>query len=107
MALSDESTGVIMPVQPMNGGFGGFGGDWAWVILLLVLFGGGGWGNNGGNNMYPWMNQADITTSGFQNAALNGNITGIQGGIAGLQNSICNGFSQAEIAANLDEKSEG
>lgn len=35
MALTDESTGMVMPVAPMygggNGGFGGFGGDsWGW-----------------------------------------------------------------------------
>ena len=94
MALSEEGAGVVMPVAPMNSGFGGgFGGDWAWILLLLVLFGGGNFGGNGFGGMYPWMNQADITTSGFQNAALNTNL-------AGIQNSITNGFAQAEIASN-------
>ena len=94
MALSEEGAGVVMPVAPMNSGFGGgFGGDWAWILLLLVLFGGGNFGGNGFGGMYPWMNQADITTSGFQNAALNTSLTGIQ-------NSITNGFAQAEIASN-------
>ena len=84
MALTEETSGngFYMPVAPAygggNGGFGnGFGGDWAWIILLLLL----GWGNNGfggnggyggGNALYPWMNQADITTSGFQNQMLPG-----------------------------------
>lgn len=33
MALTDENSGLVMPVTPMNngGGFGGFGGDsWGW-----------------------------------------------------------------------------
>ena len=129
MALTDENgNGMIMPVAPMygggygNGGFGGgFGGDWAWIILLLLL----GWGNNGyGNggfggygggsgtgNLYPWMNQAEITTQGFQNQLLNDNITSIRDGVQGLSTQLCNccadmtqtvtaGFANAETAAN-------
>jgi hypothetical protein len=80
MAITDNSD-MVMPVTPMYGGGGngwgnsGFGGDWAWIILLLLAFG-GGWGNGfgggyaGGNELYPWMNQAEVTTSGFQNAQL-------------------------------------
>ena len=119
--LDDNGTGVVMPVSPINnGGFGsGFGGDWGWIILLL-LFAGGGWGNgfNGGfgfDGIYPWMNQADITTSGFQNAATNSAISSLQnsvtsgfgdvqtalcGGFAGVNASIANGFAQSEIANN-------
>lgn len=111
MALTDESNGngFYMPVAPAyggNGGFGnGFGGDWAWIILLLLL----GWGNNGfggnggyggGNALYPWMNQADLTTSGFQNQMLNDNITSIKDGINGISTQLCNGFANIEQGAN-------
>lgn len=88
------------------------------------MWGGFGAGNYGmiGSEMYPWMNQANLTSSGFQNQMLNDNITSIRDGISNLstqlcgccgdiQNSLCNGFagvnatvnngfSQAEIAAN-------
>ena len=43
MAITDESTGVVLPVTPMgNGGFSGFGGgdSWGWIILLLLIAGG-------------------------------------------------------------------
>lgn len=116
MALSND---VVMPVSPMynSGGFGGFGNDGWWIILLFLVFG-GGFGGYGANNiaadgaaMYPWMNQADITTSGFQNAAVQNQITGVQsslgdiqtqlcGGFAGVNATVNNGFAQAEIAAN-------
>lgn len=121
MALTDDNN-MIMPVQPMygggygnNGGGFGFGGDWAWILLLLVL--GGGWGGFGGFGMggmmgagmlgmdmgfglYPWMNQAEITTQGFQNQALSGQINGVQNavtsgfgdvqlGLAGINQNIC------------------
>ena len=82
MALTDDGN-MIMPVAPTGGGFGGggFGNDWGWIILLL-LFAGGGWGGfGGGNEIYPWMNQADITTSGFQNAATNTAISSLQNGV--------------------------
>lgn len=116
MALTDDGN-MIMPVAPTGGGFGGggFGNDWGWIILLL-LFAGGGWGGfGGGSEIYPWMNQADITTSGFQNAATNNAISSLQnsvtsgfgdlqtalcGGFAGVNASIANGFAQSEIAEN-------
>ena len=100
-----------MPVGPMYGGNGGFGGgfgnDWGWIILLL-LFAGGGWGNGfggyGGGDLYPWMNQAEITTGGFQNAATNQAISSLQNsvtsGFGDVQNALCSGFGQAEISAN-------
>lgn len=114
MALSEES-GMVMPVTPMygggNGGFGngnGFGGDsWAWIILLLLLAG-NGWGNNNGNggfmgnsgagSLYPWMNQAEITTNGFQNQLLNDNVTSIRDGISALSTQLCNCCGDMQMA---------
>ena len=61
MALTDESNSMVMPVAPMyggnNGGFGGFGNDWGWIILLL-LFAGGGWGNGFGGGFGGFGNMA-------------------------------------------------
>lgn len=119
MALTDENN-MVMPVAPMyggnNNGFGGFGGDGWWIILLLLFAGGwgnNGWGGNGGNGsaLYPWMNQAEVTTSGFQNAALAGQLNGIQSGVQNISTQLCNccadmaqtvtaGFANAETAAN-------
>lgn len=133
--MVDTSSNLVMPVSPMygqGGGFGsgfGYGGDF-WLILIL-LFAFGGWGNGfggfgggfaDGNILYPWMNNAQITTNGFQNQALNSAISGLQNsitsgfgdvqlGIAGVNQNICqtgngivqavnNGFSQAEVANN-------
>lgn len=128
MALTDENgNGMVMPVAPMyggnGGGFGNFGGDWGWIILLLLIAGGGwgnGWGGFGngvggfaadGAMLYPWMNQAEITTQGFQNASIGNQLTAIQGDINGVQTQLCNGFAgvnatvssgfaNAETAAN-------
>ena len=116
MALTDEN-GMVMPVGPMYGGNGGFGGglgnDWGWIILLL-LFAGGGWGNGfggyGGGELYPWMNQAEITTGGFQNAATNQAISSLQNsvtsGFGDVQNALCSGFGQAEISANARQMAD-
>lgn len=87
MALTEsEGMGTTMLVQPTgaNGGFGGFGGDGWWILLLFILLGGNGFGGNGGNNLYPWLNSSENVAAGF----------------AGLQNTISNGFSGVEIAAN-------
>lgn len=110
---SENGNNMIMPVAPYggNGGFGGFGGDWGWIILLL-LFAGGGWGGGFGmDGVYPWMNQANLTSNGFQNQLLNDNISSIRdnsnniatqlcNGFAGVNASIANGFAQSEIADN-------
>jgi len=103
MAITDESNGFYMPVQPAygagnNGGYGGFGGDWAWIILLLLLgWGNNGWGNRGnagsGDVLYPWMNQADLTNSGFRDQMINGNINEIRSGINSISTQLCNGFA--------------
>ena len=108
--MYEENT--VMPVAPM-GNSGSFGGDWGWIILLLLFAGGfGGFGGGfGGAEIYPWMNQADITTSGFQNLATQNQLTGVQsslgdlqtqicGGFAGVNATVSNGFAQAEIANN-------
>lgn len=107
MALTDENN-MVMPVTPMygggNGGFGGFGNDWGWIILLL-LFANGGWGNGFGgfgggvgSEIYPWMNQANLTSNGFQNQMLNDNVTSIRDGIAGLSTQLCNCCSDMQMS---------
>lgn len=112
MALTDEGNGgMVMPVAPMygngGGGFGGgFGSEGWWIILLFVLLGGfgNGWGGNGGygggNSLYPWMNQAEITTDGFRDQMLNSNITSIRDGIGDISTQLCNGFAGVEQGAN-------
>ena len=104
-----------------NGGFGnGYSSDWLWIILLLALF--GGFGNNGNgfgggfNNDYAWLSngQKEImqnTNEGFNTLHLSNQIEGVRDGIYGLSNQLCNccadmnqtvsnGFYNAEIAAN-------
>lgn len=115
MALTDgDSTGMVMPVSPMygggNGGFGGFGnGDWAWIILLLLLgWGGNGWGGNGfgGGELYPWMNQAELTQGGFRDQMINGNITGIRDSLSDISTQLCNGFAGVEAGASARAMAE-
>lgn len=101
-----DANNMVMPVGPMygNGGgmFGGNNGDWGWIVLLLLL----GWNNNGfggnggGNNLYPWMNQLDATTAGFQNAQLASQLSSIQSSISGISNQLCNSFAAVESGAN-------
>lgn len=129
MALTDESNGngFYMPVAPAyGGGFGnngGFGGDWAWLIILLLAFNGGwGMGGFGGGFAgglgydFPWLlnGQNGINNNvseGFRDAQLHDSITSVHDGVnnlatqlcgccGDLQMSIANGFSQAEIAEN-------
>ena len=96
MAIMDENGGMVMPVTPMGGGFGGnegFGGGWWWFILLFVLLGGCGngfGGGFGGGDLYPWMNNSNQMASGFQNQMLNDNITGIQNGLNGITAQLSN-----------------
>lgn len=135
-----EGTQTYMPVVPAYGNGDGFGGGWgsdAWLILILLFaFGGNGWGGGfggyGGFNGalsydFPWLlnGQNAInanTNSGFDHAATQSAISGLQNsvtagfgdvqlGLSGVNNAICqtgagitasvnNGFAQAEIANN-------
>ena len=98
MALTDEGTGTTMLVQPSgfggNNGFGDMGSGW-WILLLFILMGGwggnfgGGFGGIGGD-FYPWMNQSNQISTGFQNQMLNDNITGIQNSLNGISTQLCN-----------------
>ena len=118
MALTDENgTGMVMPVAPMygggygnNGGFGNFGGDWGWIILLLLIAG-GGWGNGFGGfgggvsgfaadgaMLYPWMNQAEITSDGFRDQMMNSNITSIRDGVSNLSTQLCGCCGDMQMA---------
>lgn len=103
MALTDsDGNGMVMPIAPMNNGGFGVGGDGGWWILLLfiLLAGGNGWGNGfGDGGLYPWMNQAELTTGGFQNQLMNDNVSAIRDGVQNLSTQLCNGFANAETAA--------
>lgn len=129
MALTDDNN-MVMPVAPMygcggmNNGFGnGFGGDGWWILLLFILLGNGAWGNGFGGFggmgslaadgavLYPWMNQAEITSDGFRDQMMNNNITSIRDGIGNLstqlcgccadvQQSLCNGFAGVNATVN-------
>lgn len=116
MALTDETNNGMftMPVSPMYGGNGngfGFGGDWAWILLLLLLgWGNNGWGGNGGfgggGDLYPWMNQAEITQGGFRDQMINNNITGIRDSIGDISTQLCNGFAGIEAGANARQMAD-
>ena len=93
----DESN-FTMPVAPAYGGTGGFGGDWAWILLLLVLFGGFGNGGLGDGGIYPWMNQSNQISDGFRDQMLNSSITGISAGIGDIATQLCNGFNSTQMS---------
>lgn len=119
MSLTDDGS-MVMPVGPMYGGGNGFGGgfgsDWGWIILLLLCCGGGfGWGGFGGGMgglaadgamLYPWMNQANLTSEGFQNQLMNDNITSIRDGVQGISTQLCNGFASIEQGANARQMAD-
>lgn len=90
----------VAAVTGNNNGFG-FGGDGAWWLLVLFLFafnGNNGWGNgNGGGNTY---NIDSAMQRGFDQQAIMGGLNGINSGISNLAQTVCNGFSSAEISAN-------
>lgn len=97
MGLTDNNN-MVMPVSPYyggnGGGFGNMGSDGWWILLLLLFAGWGGNGFGGGfggmDSMYPWLTQN--TNQGFDQAAT-------ASALAGIQTSLTNGFSNAEVAS--------
>lgn len=112
MALTDgeNGNGFYMPVAPAygggygNGGGFGFGNDLSWIILLLLCGWGGGFGGGVGGfaadgaMLYPWMNQAEITTDGFRDQMLNNNVTSIRDSIGNLSTQLCNCCSDVQMS---------
>lgn len=97
MSYLTDNNGMVMPVSPMygngGGGFGGWGDSARIIILLLFAFGGWGGGMGGNNMLYPWMNAAQTTQAGFDQAATASALSGIQTsltqGFAGVEASSC------------------
>ena len=90
MALTDDGS-MVMPVGPMYGG--GFGGGMGGLAA-------------DGAMLYPWMNQANLTSEGFQNQLMNDNITSIRDGVQGISTQLCNGFASIEQGANARQMAD-
>ena len=115
--MSCADIAAVMGANKNDNGFGDMGNGW-WLILLFLILGGGwgngfggGYGNGGAGGLYPWMNQAEITSDGFRDQMMNSNLMSIRDGVNNLSTQLCNccgdmqmavanGFSNAEIAAN-------
>ena len=113
MFSSDNGYSLADVAAVTNSGYGnngGFGDGNGWWIILLFLFALGGWGNGrgfgggygGGSGtdttgmLYPWMNQAGITTGGFENAA-------IQSSLGDITTSLCSGFAGVTAAVTASQ----
>lgn len=104
MLSNEGGMPFTMPVQPANsygnGGWG-FGGDGVWFIILFLIFAMFGWGGYGfGNNGGGGATNGYVLTSDFAN--IERKLDGINNGICdstfALNNSIKDGFSQAELS---------
>ena len=91
-----------------NGGWGNgaWGAEWLWIIVLFALFGNNGWGFGGnggcgnGNLNYELGKVAtsnDVAVGFAQNATL-GNLNDLKLGQAGIQQTLCQGFSGVNTA---------
>lgn len=110
----------IVPVMEVgnnngNSGFGGFGNDWAWVIILFLIF---GWGGNGfsrgfGGNQGGYGGVADNYVLATDFATIERKLDSISNGICdstfalnntitngnfGIQNSLTQGFAGLNTA---------
>jgi hypothetical protein len=86
-----------------NNGNNAWGGEWIWVIVLFALFGwgGNGWGNQnrgqvGGQEVGYELGKLATTNdvaSGFANSASLASLNDLKLGQAGIQQTLCQGFS--------------
>lgn len=110
MALNQGNHGYC--AYPYMGAYGGglggfgFGGGWEGIIGLIAvasIFGNGGWGFGGGNNRGNCATQADLA-AGFNNSAVLSNLNDLtlaqSQGFAGVQQTLCQGFSGVNATVN-------
>lgn len=95
----NSDTTMTMPVAPTGFmGNNGFGGDWWFIILFVILFcgWGGNWGNNGNNGVASdYVLATDFATI---ERKLDGVNNGICDSTFALNNTITNGFANAELS---------
>ena len=97
-------------------GNGAWGAEWLWIIVLFALFGNNGWGFGGnggcgnGNLNYELGKVAtsnDVAVGFAQNATLS-SLNDLKLGQAGVQQTLCQGFSGINTAIlqaqNANEK---
>ena len=87
--MSEFAEGYAVGQGNNNGGACGWG-EWIWIIVLFALWGGNGFGGNGMRGDYA--TQADLAM-GFNNSAVLGSINDLKLGQAGIQQTLCQGFS--------------
>ena len=101
------ASGLAIGQGNNNGwGNGAWGAEWLWIIVLFALFGNNGWGFGGnggcgnGNLNYELGKVAtsnDVAVGFAQNATL-GNLNDLKLGQAGIQQTLCQGFSGVNTA---------
>ena len=102
-SLSDIS--AVTRNSGYSDGWGGFGGNGAWVLILLFAmifgWGGNGWGNRGANG-------EPVTEAGLCNAMNFNNLENAvgrlndsqQAGFNGIQRDLCQGFAAINAGIN-------
>lgn len=92
MSMGSELSAADIAAVTNGGGFGGENGAW-WIIILLLALGGRGFGGFGGG---------DNMNAGFAWQGIDGGIRGVQQGICdstyALNNTINNGFRGVDNA---------
>ena len=91
--MSEFAEGYAVGQGNNNGGACGWG-EWIWIIVLFALWGGNGFGGNGMRGDYA--TQADLAM-GFNNSAVLGSINDLKLGQAGIQQTLCQGFSGVDL----------
>lgn len=109
------ATGYAVGRDSNNNGYGNgmFGGDWAWILIFALLFGwgrggfGGGFGGFGENGFISGYDLGKVATTndvavGFNNSAVLSSLNDLKLGQAGLQQTLCQGFSGINSAINTN-----
>lgn len=108
MAYFEGEIPTVVSGNNSNGFGNGFSDGWWGIILIALLFGwgrggygfGGGNGGNGevvGYELGKMATQADIA-AGFNNSAVLGSLNDLKLGQAGIQQTLCQGFSGVNTA---------
>ena len=118
--ITDGTNNMVMPVAPMNGGYGygnaggmfGGSGDWLGILFLIALCN-GGWGGFGGGfggagNMmlgydFPWLlnGQQGVNNNvsdGFRSAQISDGITSVRDGLSALSTQLCGCCGDTQMA---------
>lgn len=103
MAETNDNFALGYTMGQNNGGFGGCGSEWVWIIVLFALWQNGGWGFGGANGNGAAQNYVLASDFATIQRQLSDGFGGVEKGLDTIRNGLCDGFyTEAQLVNGVN-----